>query len=172
MLVFYAAIFFILAAIILLWRSTIAQKSAGLPSGRVIYTDTRAWGSQVEKPLYDGALGLTGKPDYLVEKNGRYIPVEVKSGRAPQVPYDAHIYQLASYCLLVEKSMGSRPPYGIIHYEDRDFAVDYTHELENAVLDILADMRRDERRIEVARSHENAARCVKCGFRNVCEQKC
>lgn len=182
--VFYAAIFFILAAIILLWLSGRSRKTSGLPGGRVIYNDTRAWGAKVEKPLYDGTLGLTGKPDYLVEKNGRYIPVEVKSGRAPQVPYDAHIYQLASYCLLVEKSMGSRPPYGIIHYEDRDFAVDYTLELENAVLNILADMRRDDllstssrisygksRREQVARSHEDSARCTKCGFRNVCEQK-
>jgi len=171
MLVFYAALCFILFAIILFWQSGRAQKASGLPGGRVIYTDTRAWGSKVEKPLYDGTLGLTGKPDYLVEKNGRYIPVEVKSGRAPRAPYDAHIYQFASYCLLVEKSMGSRPPYGIIHYEDRDFAVDYTHELENALLDILADMRRDERRDEIARSHENGARCAKCGFRNVCDQK-
>jgi CRISPR-associated exonuclease Cas4 len=171
MVVFYAALCFILFAIILFWQSGRAQKASGLPGGRIIYTDTRAWGAKVEKPLYDGALGLTGKPDYLVEKNGRYIPVEVKSGRAPQAPYDAHIYQLASYCLLVEKTMGSRPPYGIIHYEDRDFAVDYTPELENAVLDILADMRRDERRDDVARSHENGARCAKCGFRNVCDQK-
>jgi CRISPR-associated exonuclease Cas4 len=171
MAVFYAAIFLIFVAIILLWKSGRAQKNAGLPGGRVIYTDTRAWGDKVEKPLYDGTLGLTGKPDYLVEKNGRFIPVEVKSWRAPQVPYDAHIYQLASYCLLVQKTMGSRPPYGIIHYEDGDFAVDYTRELEHAVLDLLAEMRRDERRVEVFRSHENAARCAKCGFRNVCEQK-
>jgi CRISPR-associated exonuclease Cas4 len=171
MVVFYAALCFILFAIILFWQSGRAQKASGLPGGRVIYTDTRAWGNKVERPLYDGALGLTGKPDYLVEKNGRYIPVEVKSGRAPQAPYDAHIYQLASYCLLVQKTMGSRPPYGIIHYEDRDFAIDYTPDLESALLDILADMRRDERRADVVRSHDNNARCAKCGFRNVCDQK-
>jgi CRISPR-associated exonuclease Cas4 len=97
--------------------------------------------------------------------------VEVKSGRAPQSPYDSHIYQLAAYCLLVEKGMGSRPPYGIIHYEDRDFAVDYTNDLENALLDVLAEMRRDEHRAEVGRSHESAARCARCGFRNVCEER-
>ncbi len=171
MIIFYAAVFVVLIAIILFWQSGRAQKAAGLPGGRVIYTDTRSWGSKVEKPLYDPMLGLVGKPDYLVEKNGRIIPVEVKSGRAPQAPYDSHIYQLASYCLLVEKTMGSRPPYGIIHYEDRDFAIDYTRELELALLDILAEMRRDERRGEVNRSHENSARCARCGFRHVCEQK-
>lgn len=171
MIAVYLGLILLLIALILFWQAGRAQKAAGLPGGRVIYTDTRSWGSKIEKPLYDGALGLTGKPDYLVEKNGHTIPVEVKSGKAPQSPYDAHIYQLASYCLLVEKTTGRRPPYGILHYEDRDFAVDYTPALESALLDILAEMRRDERRDEVARSHENAARCAKCGFRNICEQK-
>ena len=167
----YVALGLFLIAIVLLWRASQTPKKSGLPGGRVIYTDTRAWGEKVEKPLYDGNLGLTGKPDYIVEKNGRYIPVEVKSGRAPQAPYDAHIFQLAAYCLLVEKNLGSRPPYGIIHYEDRDFAIDYTNELENAILDILAEIRRDERRADVKRSHEVTARCTRCGYRNVCEQK-
>lgn len=168
---FYAALVLILVALVMLWQSSRAQKAAGLPGGRVIYTDTRAWGSRVEKPLYDSVLGLTGKPDYLVENKGRKIPVEVKSGRAPEAPYDAHIYQLAAYCLLVEKTSGSRPPYGIIHYENRDFAVDYTRDLENSLLEILAEMRRDEHRQQVDRSHETPARCAKCGFRNICDQK-
>lgn len=170
MLSLYAGLALFLIAIILFWQSSRKQKAAGLPGGRVIYTDTRAWGV-VEKPLYYGALALTGKPDYLVQKNGQTIPVEVKSGHAPQAPYDSHIYQLASYCLLVEKTMGTRPPYGIIHYEDRDFAVDYTPELESSLLDLLAEMRRDERREEVARSHDQAGRCAKCGFREICDEK-
>jgi CRISPR-associated exonuclease Cas4 len=77
---------------------------------------------------------------------------------------------LAAYCLLVEKTYGKRPPYGIIHYSNRDFAVDYTSQLESALLDHLADMRRDELRKEVPRSHEDAARCRRCGFRKVCDQ--
>jgi CRISPR-associated exonuclease Cas4 len=166
----YIALVLFLLAVIFFWQSFRQRRAAGLPGGRVIYSDTRAWGP-VEKPLYDNALGLTGKPDYLVEQNGRLIPIEVKSGRAPEAPYDSHIYQVAAYCLLVERTMGSRPPYGIIHYTDRDFAVDYTRDLENALLDILADIRRDERREEVNRSHDSPGRCAKCGFRNVCEEK-
>ena len=170
MIALYAAAALFIIALIFFWQSARTRRSAGLPGGRVVYSDTRAWGP-VEKPLYDRGLGLTGKPDYLIEQNGQLIPVEVKSGRAPEAPYDSHIYQLAAYCLLVERTMGSRPPYGIIHYRERDFAVDYTHDLENALLDVLADMRRDEHREEVARSHESPARCAKCGFRNVCEEK-
>jgi CRISPR-associated exonuclease Cas4 len=48
--------------------------------------------------------------------------------------------------------------------------VDYTPELEVALLDQLAEMRRDEMRSDVPRSHESAARCRGCGFRKVCDQ--
>ena len=135
----------------------------------MIYTDTRGWG-KLEKPLFYAALELTGKPDYLIEKDGQIIPVEVKSGRAPEAPYDSHIFQLASYCLLVEKTYGKRPSHGIIHYQNRDFAVDYTRELESALMELLADMKEDDVRRDVPRSHEQASRCARCGFRNVCDQ--
>ncbi len=105
----YIALALLALALFILWLSSRRQKEAGLPGGRVIYTDTRAWGAPLEKPLYDSKLGLTGKPDYLVEQKGQIIPVEVKSGRAPDSPYDLHIYQLASYCLLVDKIYGKRP---------------------------------------------------------------
>jgi CRISPR-associated exonuclease Cas4 len=72
--------------------------------------------------------------------------------------------------LLVDKIYGKRPPYGIIHYNDRDFAVDYTQELESKLLDILAEMRRDDHKNEVTRSHEQPSRCAGCGFRKVCDQ--
>jgi CRISPR-associated exonuclease Cas4 len=170
MFLFYAALFSLLLALILFWQSGRLRRAAGLPGGRVIYTDTRSW-SEVEKPLYDPALSLIGKPDYLIEQNGRIIPVEVKSGPAPRAPYDSHIYQLAAYCLLVEKTMGKRPPYGVLHYTNRDFAIDYTPALESALLDLLAEIRRDERRADVPRSHSSPARCARCGFREICEQK-
>ena len=165
----YLSLFLLLIALLLLWRSSRQRREAGLPGGRLIYTDTRGWG-KLEKPLTVVELGLTGKPDYLVNSGGTIIPIEVKSGRAPAAPYDSHIFQLAAYCLLVEKTYGKRPPYGIIHYSGRDFAIDYTRELESALLDRLAEIRRDESRSDVPRSHEEPARCSKCGFRSVCDQ--
>ncbi len=166
----YIALAFLVLAILFFWQSNRQRKAAGLPAGRVIYTDTRGWG-KLERPLFYQALGLTGKPDYLIQQNGQIIPVEVKSGRAPEAPYDSHIYQLASYCLLVEKTYGKRPSYGIIHYNDRDFAIDYTQELESSLLMLLAEMRRDEHKKDVPRSHEQVARCARCGFRKVCDQR-
>ena len=166
----YIGLALVLLAIILLFLAGRQRRAAGLPGGRVVYTDTRAWG-MVEKPLFDPELGLTGKPDYLVEQNGLYIPVEVKTGRTPEAPYDSHIFQVAAYCYLVEKTYGKRPSHGIIHYPNRDFAVDYTRDLESALLDLLADLRRDENRRDVQRSHEEPRRCARCGYRDACDQK-
>jgi len=166
----YLGLAILLIAIVLLFISGRLRRLAGLPAGRVVYTDTRAWGA-VEKPLFDLELGLTGKPDYLVEQNGKLVPVEVKTGRAPEAPYDSHIFQVAVYCLLVQKTYGKRPPHGIIHYPKRDFAVDYTPELESALLALLADIRRAGRRSDVKRSHDDPQRCRRCGFRNACDQK-
>jgi CRISPR-associated exonuclease Cas4 len=154
----------------LFWRAARARTATGLPGGRVIYADPKLWGP-VEAPLYDGRLNLTGKPDYLVHQGEKIIPVEVKTGRTPTAPHDAHIFQLAAYCLLVERTFGVRPAYGILRYPARTFAIDYTPELEESLLAILADMRRDERHGDPDRSHDQPARCARCGYRTHCDQR-
>lgn len=165
-----AALAALLLGIFLLWWGNRSQGKAGLPRGRVIYADPKLWG-RPEKPFYDVQSGLTGRPDYLVEQDGRIIPVEVKSAWAPAVPYDSHLFQLFAYCLLVERASGKRPPYGILRYRDRTFAVDFTRAWEERLLEQLDLMRAQEKRGEAARSHAEAGRCRKCGFRSVCEQK-
>jgi CRISPR-associated exonuclease Cas4 len=160
----------LLAGLAVLWIAGRQRRASGLPAGRVIYSDTDRWG-KVEKPLYDSVAGLTGKPDYLVEENGYMIPVEVKSGRAPNLPHDSHIYQLAAYCLLVERAYGKRPPYGILRYRDRTFSIDYTPALERELEDLLDAIRLQERRGEAPRSHKEAARCARCGYRDYCDQR-
>ena len=164
------ALLFLLLGLILLWLTYRRQKASGLPGGRVIYTDTRGWGP-VEKPLYDADLNLTGKPDYLVEQAGWLIPVEVKSSQAPEALYDSHIYQLAAYCYLAHVTYGKRPPYGILKYANRAYAIDYTPELETSLKALLVEMRQCEKMKEVDRSHESVIRCQRCGYRSICNQK-
>lgn len=172
-MIFPIAVACILLAIALFLLARRQQKKAGLPAGRIISADTSRWGA-VEKPLYDAVLGLTGKPDYLVEAAGEegdpIIPVEVKSRHSGQAPYDSHIYQLAAYCLLVERQLGRRPPYGILKYPDQAFSIDFTPALETALRSTLADMRTAEHHKEVNRSHSIPQRCARCGYRTVCDQ--
>lgn len=163
------ALFLIVIAIVLFWQAGRRQKAAGLPGGRVISNDMRLWGA-VEEPLYDPHHGLTGKPDYLVQQGDSLIPIEVKSTRVSAAPYDAHIFQLAAYCMLVESVYGKRPPHGILHYMNRTFAIDYTPALESALLDILEEMRIRDHQKEVPRSHADPARCRGCGYRQTCDQ--
>lgn len=166
----FAALAALALAGLLLWWGNRQQRDAGLPRGRVIYADPKLWG-RPEKPFYDVETALTGKPDYLVEQGGAIIPVEVKSAWAPGEPYEGHLLQLFAYCLLVERATGKRPPYGILRYRDRTFAVDYTPQWEERLLEELETMRAQEKRGNVNRSHEDPARCRKCGFRSVCDQK-
>jgi CRISPR-associated exonuclease Cas4 len=167
------AVLLILISVIFFWLATRQQKAAGLPAGRVIYADTSRWAA-VEAPLYDSVLGLTGKPDYLVETGEKetdsIIPVEVKSRHSGQAPYDSHIFQLAAYCLLVERQLGRRPPYGILKYPDQVFSIEFTPALETALRSTLDAMRSVDQRKGVARSHDSPPRCARCGYRGVCDQ--
>jgi CRISPR-associated exonuclease Cas4 len=160
---------FIFGLALLVWSER-RRKDTGLPRGRLIASDTGDWGP-VEGPLYDRHLALTGKPDYLVDTGDFLVPVEVKSTPAPPAPYDSHILQLAAYCLLVESHYGRRPPYGILRYANRSFAIDYTEALEFELLSVLDQMRLLERKRTVDRSHDQPARCAGCGYRGLCEQR-
>jgi len=164
-----AALMFVIA-LAALWLSGRQRKSSGLPAGRIISSDTSRWG-KVEKPLYDPISGLTGKPDYLIEENGVFIPVEVKSSRAPNLPHDSHIYQVAAYCLLVERTYTKRPPYGLLRYRDKTFSIDFTRVLQHELEDMLEAMRNQEKRGEAERSHQEPARCARCGYRSICNQR-
>jgi CRISPR-associated exonuclease Cas4 len=161
--------FLTLLGIILLWISGRQRRLTGLPTGRVIYSDHDYWGI-VEKPLYDPIFNLTGKPDFIIEQDDVIIPVEVKSGRVKTAPYDSHIYQLAAYCLLIQQSFGVRPPYGILHYPNQDIAIEYTPQLEQEIIDLLRDVRSQERRRNIGRSHQSSIRCRRCSYLAVCDQ--
>ncbi len=171
--VFSIGIVIILFAAILwlFFQSGEMRTSSGVPKGHIIYTDTGTWFPHVEM-LAARDVRLVGKPDYLVEEeNGAIVPVEVKSGRAPSEPWEGHILQLAAYCLLVEERYGVRPEYGIIQYQDRAFAVDYTDDLEEDLLDLLTDMRQDQFVYDLDRDHNDWRRCQRCGMNQYCEQR-
>jgi CRISPR-associated exonuclease Cas4 len=163
------SVFLVIAAVVLMRLARQQKRKTGLPRGRIIYSDTQGW-VRLERPLFDPELNLTGKPDYLVEHNGQVIPVEVKSSRGVIAPYDAHIYQLAAYCLLVMRHYGKRPGYGILHYPDKTFQIDFSNALEAEVTALVADMRSRDGVKNLDRSHQLPQRCSHCGYRFVCDQ--
>jgi CRISPR-associated exonuclease Cas4 len=154
----------------LLVHSAVARRETGLPVGRVTYVDTGAW-ARCERPLYSNQHRLTGRPDYLVRARKGVVPVEVKSGAAPKQPYDAHVLQLAAYCLLVEEQENQRPPYGILKYDDRSFELEYTPAVRTELLQTLAAMRGTLESSRVHRSHQELPRCRGCGYREICDER-
>ena len=161
----------IFLAMAFLWKARRWQEQTGLPAGQVLYSDSGVWHANAE-PLYAADVRLAGKPDYLVEQHdGLIIPVEVKSARAPQEPWPGHVLQLMAYCLLVESTYGVRPTHGILQYQDRAFAIEYTFTLEQDLLQTLDDLRRDQHAEEVYRDHEDGRRCRSCGFREMCPER-
>jgi CRISPR-associated exonuclease Cas4 len=164
------ALVLIVAGRLIIGRATIMLHDSGLPSGRIIYVDTNDRWRPPDKPFYSATHHLTGKPDYLVETSAGVIPVEVKSARAPDVPYLGHLLQLAAYCLLVEESTGQTPPYGWLQYADALFEVDFTPDLRRELLDTMAEMRRARQAADVPRDHQQPNKCRACGFLEVCDQ--
>jgi len=170
MMAFLTLLLFLLLgmAFILLRQAGTIRQQTGLPRGRVVYSDTGAW-SRVERPLFSHRHLLTGRPDYVVEENGIWIPVEVKPRRTAPQPYPSDILQLAAYCLLIEETYVETPPHGLIKYRDETFAINYTPELRQELLALLEDMRQDLPASDVPRNHESPARCRACGYQSVCD---
>src|SRR3990172_10770335 len=160
----------LLLGLALFWISGQRRKTLGLPEGRVLYSDTGRR-RELAEPLYADDLNLVGKPDYLVESRDGLVPVEVKSGRTPSRPSESHIYQLAAYCLLVTRNYRKRPPYGIIRYPGRSFAVDFTQGLEENLVALLMEMRAGAALPELHRSHDQTGRCISCGFGQLCDER-
>lgn len=161
----------IVLALALWWAGGRLRQRAGLPQGRVVYSDAGAW-RRNEQALYSARHRLVGKPDYLLRDGAAVIPVELKSGPAPARPRDGHVLQLAAYCLLVEETLGVRPACGIIRYADRQFTIDYTPRLQAWLVECLEALRREAVLPNgPARSHEFPARCAACGVRAACDQR-
>jgi CRISPR-associated exonuclease Cas4 len=116
---------------------------------------------------------LVGKPDLVLEENGFYIPVELKTGRSPRQPYDSHVMQLMAYCLLLESHYEVRPPHGLLRFtqDDKEFRIAYTPEREAQLKAILERMKTFQEAEDVHRNHRNANKCRACSFFEVCAER-
>jgi CRISPR-associated exonuclease Cas4 len=158
----------LLVALLALVLGVRMRRRTGLPWAPVRYSDTG--GHTPERPLVARKLGLVGKPDYLLDMRGRTVPVEVKPGRRAARPYESDLMQLATYCVLVEETSGQPPPFGLLRYAEHTFRLDYTPQIRDDVLALVAEMRIALDQVVCDRSHDDVARCYGCGFYEVCDQ--
>lgn len=154
---------------LLLWLALRLRRATGLPWARVVASDTST-AQRLQRPLFARRYGLTGKPDYLLQHDRTFIPVEVKPSRRAAQPYYSDLMQLAAYCLLIEETTGRPPAYGLLRYRDAGFRLDYTPAVRAELLATLAEMRAALAEADCARSHDDPRRCYGCGFVDMCDE--
>lgn len=140
----------------------------GIEDGTIEYVDTLDEDSKV---LFSEKYGLRGRPDYILNKGGKLVPVEVKTGRVPRGPLFSHILQLAAYCLLIEEKYNRPPPYGMIRYNDIQHKIEYTEELRNILISKLDEMRKINESGEAHRNHNRPSKCKGCSRKKMCPER-
>ena len=166
----------LLCAALLWWL----RRSTGLPTERrrltptVVASDTGAGRSVT---LRDPALGLRGRPDYLIREGGEggdaaVVPVEVKPSRHSRRLYESDAVQLGAYLLALRATHADRAArHGYVRYAGRTFRVELTAALEARVREIVAAVRAGRSAAVVHRSHDVPARCRNCPVREACDER-
>jgi CRISPR-associated exonuclease Cas4 len=110
---------------------------------------------------------IVGRPDELRRlADGRTVPVEWKSrSTPPRGPPPSHIVQVRAYCLLVEETTGTPPPYGVLRYADGEFRVRW----DDRARAELHSVREELLRPYDGRATPSAARCARCPWFGVCD---
>jgi CRISPR-associated exonuclease Cas4 len=141
----------------------------GIEKGKIFYTDKI---DNKSKVLISEKSQVSGRPDSILKLEGKYIPIELKTGRVPKGPYFSHILQIAVYCILVQETYGKKPPYGIIKYgKDSEFKIDFTPELNELVLEKVQEMENAVNGKKVHRNHNRVGKCRYCSRRKKCPER-
>jgi CRISPR-associated exonuclease Cas4 len=139
------------------------KKAHGVPEGTILYSDLNVPAAA----LFSRRFGLVGKPDYIVQKEKGYVPVEVKSGRGLH-PQQNHIFQLAAYCQLLEDASGEFVPEGVLVYNNVPYTIAFDPKMRFDLESVMSSMRDSLKRGLVRRNHEEAGRCRHCSMRRYC----
>jgi len=143
------------------------KKTYRIQNGKIIYSDL----NKKSETLFSKRYMIAGKPDYIVNQNGRYIPVELKTGNSKS-PKINHILQLAAYCHLIEENYNSFVPYGILIYNNRErYKVDYTPEIRFELESTIKKMRYMNKTNRFVRNHNEKNRCRSCSMKEHCGYK-
>ena len=138
-----------------------------IADGKITYSDL----SKPGKPFFSKRYRIAGKPDYIVKKNKRYIPVEVKTGTHND-PQKNHIFQLASYCHLLEENYGGFVPYGILVYNNtHQYKIQFDPKIRFEFENTLKNMRNAMKTGRIARNHNDCYKCKNCSMQIYCEDK-
>ncbi|MCI4317108.1 MAG: Dna2/Cas4 domain-containing protein, partial [Thermoplasmata archaeon] len=137
----------------------------GRRHGRLVFVDTHPG-----PPLRSERYRLVGRPDELRQlPDGRPVPVEIKSRRAPSWgPARSHVVQVLAYCLILEDVTGISPPYGLLRYSDGS---EFTVRWDSAARREILALRRQIDLPYDGRATPSPSRCRRCAWVESCDAR-
>jgi len=166
-ILFGLSIFLLLISIYLRINVNRQKKQYKIPKGKITYSDLNT----PEKPFFSKKYRITGKPDYIIRRNDKIIPVELKTSNS-NLPKKNHIFQLATYCQLIEDNYNVFVPYGILVYDNKkQFVINYKPELRFELENTIKKMRYLIKNKKISRNHNDLYRCINCSYRDYCDIK-
>ena len=124
-----------------------------------------------EVALSSAALGLRGIVDHIEVSDGDIIPIEIKSGRAPERgAWESHQVQLGAYLLLLSEQHQKQITTGFIRYVDEgeERSVILNPFLRHTILHIRDQAAALIRSSEIPPYTANRNKCASCGLREQC----
>lgn len=122
--------------------------------------------------LYSSLYPLAGKPDLIIKKGWKYIPVEIKTGNH-HYPKKHHVIQVIAYCQLIKEVYKKTPPFGYLIYSDtkKRFKIPFTQmEIKQLKMSII-QMKEMINQDQIHRNHNNKNRCNHCNMRAKCNYR-
>jgi CRISPR-associated exonuclease Cas4 len=174
-------VIYILVGLVFLLAIILISKSRGIDKeikrlkiehkiqdGKITYSDLNT----PAKALFSKRYRLSGKPDYIVKNNDKYIPVELKTGYHVE-PQKHHVLQLAAYCQLVEDSYNGFTPHGLLIYNDtsKQFKIPFDPGLRFELESTIEKMRYLLKTKEIKRNHSDPYKCKNCSMKTYCDTK-
>jgi CRISPR-associated exonuclease Cas4 len=111
---------------------------------------------------------LVGKPDYITDQDGEFVPIERKSRYLKGKPFDGETLQLAAYGLLIEERFGKPVRRGVLQYQNASVDIEFDEPLRSKLLTAINALQDAQSLSDVRRNHHHPARCRACGFRHAC----
>lgn len=148
-------------------KSNNLREKNKIQKGKITYNDL----NKPSNPFFSRKYRIAGKPDYIINKNGCYIPVELKTG-SKNYPMKNHIFQLASYCQLLEENYDTFIPYGILVYNNKEsYKIRYDPSIRYELESTIKKMRYTIKTGKIKRNHSNTNRCKNCSMKKYCKEK-
>ncbi len=164
------ALIFLIVSLVLLLVSILLQKKIQHKKTHLhLHGATINYNDLIEpaENIFSKKNLLAGRPDYILNSKGNIIPVEVKKSNY-STPAPFHLYQLATYCQLLEDTHHSFVPYGVLVYADTNFEIPFDPQLRFNLEKTIQQMRKAIASRTLPQIEIDTQKCQHCSFQHCC----